>query len=137
MRHAMALFCDDVRFETGNKLSFMGVYGADLVGTGDPPVTLRGLAVIVQAFTPTTKPFERLAVTVLRDDEILAQAEAPDLPKEPAPSGRTAFKFQFVLQLGPIEFEKDCILSARVETESETLDAGRIHVKIVSRPTLK
>ena len=29
-RHLEVIFCDDIREEVGNKLSFMGVYSADL-----------------------------------------------------------------------------------------------------------
>ncbi len=81
-------------------------------------------------------PFERLAVTVLRDEETVGRAETHDLPKAPSASGRPTLKVQFVMQLGPVEFEKDCILSARVETESETLDAGRVHVRIEPKAAL-
>lgn len=44
--HMVALFCDDVRNEVGNKLSLMGVYGQDLL-LREFPTTLPKLCAVM------------------------------------------------------------------------------------------
>ena len=46
-RTAFCIFCDDIRQETGNKLSYMGVYSMDMVF---PPAALPDAPIIVPKF---------------------------------------------------------------------------------------
>lgn len=75
-RALVAIFCDDIRQEVGNKLSFMGCYADDLV-LENLPATLPKLCVYVTAHTPFDDPFELFVVRATLNGEVLAAAEFP------------------------------------------------------------
>ena len=62
-RHLEVIFCDDIREEVGNKLSFMGVYSADLT-VPVLPIVLNKLCIVVRAITNNSDPFESLNVSL-------------------------------------------------------------------------
>lgn len=41
------IFSDDVRYEMGSKLTYVGVYGGDMIVGAEPPVTLSQLCVTI------------------------------------------------------------------------------------------
>src|SRR4051794_10954427 len=45
-RVANCIFCDDIRHEVGNKVSLMGIYSADILFPGPPPVAFRTLGIV-------------------------------------------------------------------------------------------
>ena len=71
-RHIQTVFCDDIRHELGGKLSFIGVYSGHLF-VSTFPVTLPKLCLALTAITPTTQPFQKLDLRILKDDEVLAE----------------------------------------------------------------
>lgn len=48
----VSIFCDDIRYEQGNKVSLMGCYGPELHVHTPLPVVLPKLGVLVQARFP-------------------------------------------------------------------------------------
>src|SRR5690242_14693253 len=72
-RFLSAIFCDDVRREEGNKLSYMGVYGTDLL-VPSFPIVLPKLCIALQMRTSPSPP-EEVVFKVLRDDEIIAERQ--------------------------------------------------------------
>lgn len=77
-RFLTAIFCDDIRQEMGNKLSFMGCYqGGELI-VQMTPVFLPKLCVYATIWTPKERPFKELVIRVMQDDEKeLARIEIP------------------------------------------------------------
>lgn len=70
----LATFCDDVRQEVGNKLSFMGIYGANLV-VPDFPTTLVKLCCIFTLRVPANKIPKAVVFRLVREQEVLFEAE--------------------------------------------------------------
>lgn len=66
-RYLHTLWCDDIRQEVGNKLSFMGAYTAGLV-VPQLPIVMPRLSGHCWVVTPKDQPFERLTLKVIRDD---------------------------------------------------------------------
>lgn len=88
-RHLEVLYCDDVRFEVGNKLTYVGVYSADLFLNAPTPAVLPKLCVVVRIDTPTDAPIQSLAVHVEYDGNVVIDSgelivqeklKAPDAP---------------------------------------------------------
>src|SRR5262249_9307106 len=76
-RYLSAIYCDDIRFEVGNKLSFMGVYYGKLY-VQQFPVQLPKLCISVSARTSVDLPFKKLIFKILKDDVVLAEAPIDD-----------------------------------------------------------
>lgn len=73
-RYVHATFCDDIREETGGKLTLVGIYAGSLLVPMLPVVVPR-LCVLIEACTPLSEPFERLALKVFAGQRVLAQSE--------------------------------------------------------------
>lgn len=73
-RLLLATFCDDIRYEHGNKHSLMGCYKQDLV-VNQLPAALPKLCAAVLVLTPIDQPFEKLTICARLDNESLAELE--------------------------------------------------------------
>lgn len=129
-------FCDDIRQEVGNKLSLMGCYpGA--IQVERTPVTLPKLCAIVKVYTPLGRPFTRLAVRIVRDDQTLAELTfAPESLASPAdpPAGS---QWQMViggLVMAPFHIEASCVLRVEAETEEGILHGGMTWINVPTPP---
>lgn len=78
---AVALFFDDIRQETGNKLSFMGqLLGTAFLTITEPPQSMDRLAIVIHARWPLSfQPREIMLRVAISDRVVIEQtAEAPD-----------------------------------------------------------
>jgi len=136
-RHVESLFCDDIRYEIGGKLSYMGVYsGGLLVPTF--PAMLHKLCLSVKIVTPADDLLHSLTVRVLKDDAVLheltvseqqvaaASACVEGLTEEQK-KGHTSVT-QLFLVFSPIQFQAPCALKVRVLTEGGELRGGGLKV---------
>lgn len=73
-RIVLATFCDDIRYEHGNKHSLIGCYKQDLV-TSQLPVALPKLCAAVLVLTPIERPLEKLTICARFGDETLGELE--------------------------------------------------------------
>lgn len=92
----MAIFCDDVRQEVGNKLSYLGIYGPNLIVPAFP-TTLIKLCCVLTVRLPADAPPKSVIFRLLRDDEVVFEAnltppdgavETDALAGPPAEAGR-------------------------------------------------
>ena len=133
-RFMVAVVCDDIRPEVGNKVSFMGIYGQELV-VPSFPATLPKLCAAVYVRTLTSDPFRRLTVRVQKDDTELGQIEIPQAQLEALQSQikdsieEGYISAAFMCQFSPVTLEQPCALRFRAETERETLKGGSVRVK--------
>ena len=70
-RYATSIFCDDVRREVGNKVSYMGIY-TGLMYLNMFPAVLPRFCIAIQAVTPVDRPFDFLKFKILADDIVIA-----------------------------------------------------------------
>lgn len=75
-RNLVALFCDDIRQEVGNKYSLMGCYGDELI-VEKMPAILSKLCVQLRVQTPLDRPFKQLVFRAYLNDDSLAEIEVP------------------------------------------------------------
>ena len=125
-RFMTTIFCDDVRPETGSKLSYMGVY-RDSLFVGQFPAPLAKLCFVMHAFTSPSKPFKQLKFRLLKDDEVIAEAEidteqlnSKQLPTEETGGTKEECRLgvHAVLQLLGPQLTGPCRFSARALTEN-------------------
>lgn len=74
---ATAQLCDDIRFEIGNKVSLMGIYGGD-VSMAHFPITIPKLCCVVTFVTPITKPPKRVTAKIVLGEAVIAEQTAGD-----------------------------------------------------------
>lgn len=141
-RHVQTIFCDDIRHEIGGKLSYIGVYsGYMFVPTF--PITLPKLCLALSVLTPQSKPFRRLSLRVLKDEELLAEGsldeallaqniEAAADAASGLPSPDRVQVLSSVFVFSPFNIEEPCILRVRAETESEELRGLALRIEQAS-----
>ena len=72
-RYVTALYCDDIRREVGNKVSYMGTYGPVLY-VAEIPAKLPKFCILLTAYTDMDAPFQSLTFRILFDDKLLSEA---------------------------------------------------------------
>ena len=130
LRHVMTIFCDDVRQEILGKLTFVGVYAGQLF-VPTFPTTLAKLCLAIDVITPARQPLQKVVIRVLKDDDVLTEAEVPGanlipdpaypLPPNDDDSDNRLQRLQSLFAYAPFPIEKPCRIRVRVQTESEEL----------------
>lgn len=133
-RFLTATFCDDIRHETGNKLSLMGCYQGELFVTAMPS-TLSKLCVYASAWTLKEKPFKALMFRIVLNDEIeVARVEIAS--KDLAGSGKirdpgaTRKKVSAAMMFSPFVIEKPGSLRVTAMSEDGELVGSRLLIKL-------
>lgn len=126
------IVCDDVRREEGNKLSYMGIYGASLV-VPTFPVTLPKLCFVMSVLcSGNEKPPKRLSFRLYKDADVLTELTLPQAAfkvaraqaQKDATRDAKRFTFGTVLQVYPLQLTGPCILKARALCDDEELTGG-------------
>ena len=128
VRHVETIFCDDIRYEVGGKLSLIGVYSGGLL-VNKFPVILPKLCVLIKIVTPAEEPLSALKVRILKNDETLQEVDVDDLKNATEPlatspdeeSQQRCHTAQFNLTFSPIHFDSPCTLRVLVRTRDEEL----------------
>ncbi len=127
-RQIQTVFCDDIRHELGGKLSYIGVYSGMLF-VPTFPATLSKLCVAMTVLTPADRPFAKLTVRLLKDEDVLVEgtlddaqlSAAVDLPTEDAMAKDRILALQSIIVFSPFVLEGPCTLRVRAETEEGEL----------------
>ena len=138
-RHLEVIYCDDIRQEVGNKVSYMGVYSGEL-NVPTAPVLLPKLCIAVKACTETVDPFEALEVRIVKvkgDDEtellstgpIPRPIEVPELD-----NGSTRLIAQMAFMLAPFQIDEETLIRVKAITEREELRGMGLRIRIVPPP---
>ena len=135
-RHVEVTYCDDIRQETGNKVSLMGVYSTDLNVTA--PVMLARLCIAVKVVTDISDPFTSVSIRVLQGEDHVEIASAGPIAIPEKPSVDLVknhyMALHFAIVLSPFQIEKDTILRVRALTEREELKGPALRIHIVPDP---
>lgn len=135
-RFMTAIFCDDIRKEEGNKLSYMGIYNSGLRAPTFPLV-LPKLCVAMSlhcqgsGHSPTSLTF-----TLHRDDELLGE-----VPVNLTQAGQAVgtnqpllddqnFVTTAVLQFFPLLIQAPCKLKARAMCDGQLMRGGVLAVEL-------
>ncbi len=129
-RHVLTVFCDDIRHEVGGKFSYIGVYSGQMFVPAFP-ITLPKLCLSMSVITPADAPIRKLAMRILKDDALLAEAALDDTQLSNATEAfadvadderrERVQLLQSMFVFSPFQLESPCTLSVRIETESGEL----------------
>jgi hypothetical protein len=134
-RFTTTLFCDDVRQEVGNKLSFMGVYNGGQLLLEKIPGVLPKLCGHVVAHTPIDKPFRALSFKAFSGDELLGSMDISpaDLEKMRGQMPREVdvrmVAVGAILTFSPFVVAEPMVLRAVVATEEGELPPNRLWIR--------
>lgn len=135
-RQIDVLFCDDIREEVGNKVSYMGIY-TGVLQVQSMPSLLGKLCVVVRLQSDLKKPFEQIEIRVVKEkereevEELLNTGviqQPADFPVLDGWANRYLAQFHFVLQSFPVEDSFD--LRVKVRTESEELEGTALRIRV-------
>ncbi len=129
-----AIFCDDIRHEVGNKMSFMGCYQNELF-VPTAPIALAKLCVYVTLLTPIARPVRSLRFRVLMDDDKeLARVEIPDEAfanrTVDSKGAATRTSVSAAMMFSPFTIEKGSVLRVLADTDEGEVVGPRLLVKI-------
>jgi hypothetical protein len=136
VKHLTAVFCDDIRLEQGNKLSYMGVYGGNLLVPTFPAV-LPKLCIAVRITTSPAPP-SSLTFKLLRNEDSIAEREiGREILQTIAatttdPDETPYYMVQTVFQLFPLELPGPCKFRARAQCDGEELKGGSLIVDLLA-----
>jgi hypothetical protein len=129
-----ATYCDDVRQEVGNKLSYLGVYGPNLV-VQSYPTSLVKLCCIFSLRVPMSSAPKHVVFRLLRDEEILFEAELSSSEfKDPGVStledggGSRVITISAIAQLVGFPVTQRCVLKARAMVDGKELRGGALEL---------
>jgi hypothetical protein len=138
-RFITAIFCDDIRPELGNKLSFMGCYQGEII-VQITPVVLPKLCVSVSVSTPKERPFKLLAIRVVQDDDV--ELARMDIPKEGikgiagssqiSDKTSTRISLNTAIVFSPFVIEKPTMLRLVATTEEGEITGPRLLIKVAA-----
>lgn len=127
-RFITATFCDDIRYEIGNKISLIGCYSGELISS-TIPVALPKFCALVNVHTNIKHPFKKLIVKAFFDNVLAVEQEVTEnnlLQEDKLEQIKKAeflntfsINLQFIFQ--PLLIEKDTWLSIIAETELGTI----------------
>lgn len=127
-----AVFCDDVRQEIGNKLSYLGIYGPNLI-VPEFPTTLVKLCCVFSLRVSLRKVPKNVTFKLLRDDELLFEADVtPAESHAAANSGNAdgtdamALTIASIAQLISFPVTQRCTLRARAIVDGKELRGGAL-----------
>jgi hypothetical protein len=129
-RRVEVIYCDDIRNETGNKHSLMGVYHGNLV-VNSFPAQFPKLCVWIYAMTPRNRPFENLRIRVIQGEEetLLFDSEAIDPPDDLPGEDTETQSVMGAIVFSPLHVTAETFLRVIVETGSEVLEGRRLRIK--------
>ena len=137
-RHIEVIYCDDIREEVGNKVSYMGIYSKDLF-VPVAPVVLPKLCIAVKVVTDMTDPFRELEVRILKGEdevELLTTGPIPGPPDDWSSEDNSTFMVaQMAFMLAPYQIDGDTILRVRARTEREDLKGRALRI-LVGQPAV-
>ena len=133
-RHLEVIYCDDIRQEIGNKLSFMGVYSGEL-NIPTAPLVLPRLCIAIKAVTEIQDPFEVLEIRVLRvkgteETELLSTGPVPAPTEKPSNESGIRQVAHVVFVLAPFPIDEEFLIRIRAKTEREELRGPGLRIRV-------
>jgi hypothetical protein len=132
------IVCDDVRRETGGKLSYMGIYSGSVVVAGFP-AKLAKLCFVLNLRVDATEPPKKVVFRVMRGDSVLVAGElSPEqlatVQSQMIATARDAtfeqphFTFTMVCEIAPFELSEPCKLKMCADTDQGEVRGGTLPV---------
>lgn len=130
---ATAIFCDDIRIEVGNKVSYIGVYRTQLM-IPKSPWTLPKLFCVVTVRMPLEERVTTLDVRILSNGDVLSERRTnlERTPEIDIPNAEVRY-ITVAIPLVAIEVESGCVLRARVYLDGREIRAGGLRITLIQK----
>lgn len=128
------IYCDDVRSETGHKLSYMGVYGSNLL-IGEFPAVLARIFAVMLLHLPEETAASTVTFLLMRDAEEIGRftSRVDDIRTSSNPprevDGKRYLTARFIAQVSPLQLEGPCRLMARAAIDDQLVSGGTLVVE--------
>lgn len=130
-----ATYCDDVRQEVGNKLSYLGIYQSNLI-VPSFPTTLLKLCCILNVRVPANSPPKKVLFRLLRGDETIFEADVSQVESVDAPNRAPAamvdprvWTITSVAQLVNFQITEAAVLKSRAIVDGVELRGGALELQ--------
>lgn len=136
-RHIQVIFCDDIRYEVGNKISYMGVYNSQLL-VNKFPVVIQKLVVAVAVVAPLEEPVDRLNISLCKNEDVLMKSELKKSSESRMVNENfqndngVPFKYQAyqtVFVLTQLLIDEPCTLKLYADTETGIIESLRLRIQ--------
>lgn len=128
---AYTIFCDDLRQEVGNKISYMGVFQG-MMFVQAFPVTLPKFCAAVAVRYPREVTPSSLVFKLLLQDNVIAERSidpAPLASKQSDEQGMQVVLATALFQIVPFALEEPALLKSRVYLDHQELKAGALIIR--------
>jgi hypothetical protein len=127
-------FCDDVRQEAGGKLSYMGIYGANLLVPAYPAHLLK-LCAVMTVRMMAGRPPKSVIFKLLREDDVIYEHafDAKSLKKLITAQPKKGVEHRHitlgaVAQIVNVAVSGPCLIKARAIVDGEELRGGTLEL---------
>ena len=136
------MFCDDIRVEVGNKLSFMGVYRGT-IDVPEFPYVAPKLCIATYCSSPIENTFKSLRMKISLGDTLLHDEAIPvefinqsfnEVKSIAAGSSEPVERIiiGFNTMIAPLIIDRDSIIRVMVYSDEEEIVAGKIRIRQVA-----
>ena len=139
-RTLQTIWCDDIRAEAGNKFSFMGVYGGEML-VPTFPFTIEKLCLSCKSSTNIKKPFKQLKLVVSKDKTIMAEVDITetlhlqDVSVEHIKNGAQFISAQTLIVLRQVVIDKPATFRVKLISEAGEVKGHGLRVELAQQPT--
>lgn len=129
-----ATFCDDIRQEAGNKLSYMGIYGTNLVVPAFPTLLPKFCCIFNLRVAAASAP-RSVTFKLFRDDEVIFETGAAREPPLGMPPDIPAGHFLLIstaAQIVSFEISGSATLRAVADVDGRELGGGTLELQSAS-----
>ncbi|WP_027967294.1 DUF6941 family protein [Halomonas halocynthiae] len=135
-RSLFNIFCDDIRQEVGDKLTFVGVYSNNLQ-VEQLPATLPKLCLSVFCTFDRARPIKHMSIDVLLGETTIAQTEIePDrFGESDSWLEESPGVIQGNLIFSPLNITEPCVISLVVTADGEPLQSIPLDITQAPAPT--
>ena len=137
-RVANCIFCDDIRAEVGNKYSLMGIFAADIAFPMSGPVILPKFGIVVWILFDVGDAPDKFTIRVLgppnRSEILRVEGTGSEIQFPYPPDEYSKGSLRFVIPIMNFIFNEEGFIEVMVETDRETIRAGRLRVRFNVKP---
>lgn len=134
--YGITIFCDDIRYEMGGKITYVGVYHQTLNIRGELPIFLPVLYFAINLMVPSEYPAKQIAIKILKQKKNSEKEEVIlDLPPRDLELGGEPEKYQRTvihLNISPLHIDGDFTLKVRAYFDGKENKLGVLHVTVRS-----
>ena len=137
--YGFTVFCDDIRYEIGGKISFMGIYGGELVVFGEYPLTINKLMLAVYVMDIPEHHGDEIDIAVFMpgnvgsDPDYMSKytlvADEPSEDSEKFGISRRAVASDLI-QIGPITVTERGYIRVRAYHKGQEIKSGALEIRV-------